>query len=198
MTEPLFRSRIFAPAARAGACRRRVRAARGRHDKRHRRRSRLWDAPLAALYLRIVLGTIAAVGCGDRGHGGAHVDAEAGAAAGFRLRRLHPLSRVRSLRPRHWRARQRLRARHGWPVSLAVPTQSLCGDRRRVRWRFVEPRRRRYRPVARAPDDRRHPRSLVCRGAAFARFLRQPAASRIINLVFAATLVLTTALAMFG
>ncbi|UVK41928.1 LysE family translocator [Mesorhizobium sp. AR07] len=35
-------------------------------------------------------------------------------------------------------------------------------------------------------------------GAAFARFLRRPAASRIINLVFAATLVLTTALAMFG
>ncbi|MER9949900.1 LysE family translocator [Mesorhizobium sp. M0047] len=35
-------------------------------------------------------------------------------------------------------------------------------------------------------------------GAAFARFLRQPAASRIINLVFAATLVLTTALAVFG
>ena len=33
-------------------------------------------------------------------------------------------------------------------------------------------------------------------GAAFARFLRRPAASRIINLVFAATLVLTTALAM--
>lgn len=32
-------------------------------------------------------------------------------------------------------------------------------------------------------------------GAAFARFLRQPQASRIINLVFAATLVLTTALA---
>jgi threonine/homoserine/homoserine lactone efflux protein len=32
-------------------------------------------------------------------------------------------------------------------------------------------------------------------GAAFARFLRQPLASRIINLVFAATLVLTTALA---
>jgi threonine/homoserine/homoserine lactone efflux protein len=35
-------------------------------------------------------------------------------------------------------------------------------------------------------------------GAAFARFLRRPVASRIINLVFAATLVLTTALAMFG
>ncbi|MER8411975.1 MULTISPECIES: LysE family translocator [unclassified Mesorhizobium] len=35
-------------------------------------------------------------------------------------------------------------------------------------------------------------------GAGFARFLRRPAASRIINLVFAATLVLTTALAMFG
>jgi len=33
-------------------------------------------------------------------------------------------------------------------------------------------------------------------GAAFARFLRQPLASRIINLVFAATLVLTTALAV--
>ncbi|MFD1986335.1 LysE family translocator [Mesorhizobium newzealandense] len=33
---------------------------------------------------------------------------------------------------------------------------------------------------------------------AFARFLRRPAASRIINLVFAATLVLTTALAMVG
>ncbi|RJT35207.1 LysE family translocator [Mesorhizobium waimense] len=32
-------------------------------------------------------------------------------------------------------------------------------------------------------------------GAAFARFLRQPLASRIINLVFAATLVLTTVLA---
>jgi len=32
-------------------------------------------------------------------------------------------------------------------------------------------------------------------GVAFARFLRQPLASRIINLVFAATLVLTTALA---
>lgn len=32
-------------------------------------------------------------------------------------------------------------------------------------------------------------------GAAFARFLRKPLASRIINLVFAATLVLTTALA---
>ncbi|BCG92638.1 LysE family translocator [Mesorhizobium sp. 131-2-1] len=32
-------------------------------------------------------------------------------------------------------------------------------------------------------------------GAAFARFLRRPLASRIINLVFAATLVLTTALA---
>lgn len=35
-------------------------------------------------------------------------------------------------------------------------------------------------------------------GAAFARFLRRPAASRIINLVFAAALVLTTALAVFG
>lgn len=35
-------------------------------------------------------------------------------------------------------------------------------------------------------------------GAAFARFLRQPVASRIINLVFAATLVLTTALAAFS
>lgn len=35
-------------------------------------------------------------------------------------------------------------------------------------------------------------------GASFARFLRRPAASRIINLIFAATLVLTTALAMFG
>lgn len=35
-------------------------------------------------------------------------------------------------------------------------------------------------------------------GAAFARFLRRPLASRIINLVFAATLVLTTALAAFG
>ena len=35
-------------------------------------------------------------------------------------------------------------------------------------------------------------------GAVFARFLRQPVASRIINLIFAATLVLTTALAMFG
>ncbi len=35
-------------------------------------------------------------------------------------------------------------------------------------------------------------------GAAFARFLRQPVASRIINLVFAATLVLTTALAVFS
>lgn len=35
-------------------------------------------------------------------------------------------------------------------------------------------------------------------GAAFARFLRRPAASRTINLVFAATLVLTTALAVFG
>lgn len=32
-------------------------------------------------------------------------------------------------------------------------------------------------------------------GAAFARYLRQPRASRIINLIFAATLVLTTALA---
>jgi threonine/homoserine/homoserine lactone efflux protein len=35
-------------------------------------------------------------------------------------------------------------------------------------------------------------------GAAFARFLRRPLASRVINLVFAATLVLTTALAAFG
>ncbi|MEO5758615.1 MAG: LysE family translocator [Mesorhizobium sp.] len=35
-------------------------------------------------------------------------------------------------------------------------------------------------------------------GAAFARFLRRPLASRIINLVFAATLVVTTALAVFG
>lgn len=35
-------------------------------------------------------------------------------------------------------------------------------------------------------------------GAVFARFLRQPVASRIINLIFAATLVLTTALAVFG
>ncbi|MER9306327.1 LysE family translocator [Mesorhizobium sp. M0293] len=35
-------------------------------------------------------------------------------------------------------------------------------------------------------------------GAAFARFLRQPATSRIVNLVFAVTLVLTTALAVFG
>lgn len=35
-------------------------------------------------------------------------------------------------------------------------------------------------------------------GAGFARFLRRPAASRIINLVFAATLALTTALAVFG
>lgn len=35
-------------------------------------------------------------------------------------------------------------------------------------------------------------------GAAFARFLRQPVASRITNLVFAATLVLTTALAVFS
>ncbi|UDL88163.1 LysE family translocator [Mesorhizobium sp. PAMC28654] len=35
-------------------------------------------------------------------------------------------------------------------------------------------------------------------GAAFARLLRQPVASRIINLVFAATLVLTTALALFS
>ncbi|TGQ45852.1 MULTISPECIES: LysE family translocator [unclassified Mesorhizobium] len=33
-------------------------------------------------------------------------------------------------------------------------------------------------------------------GAAFARFLRKPLASRIINLIFAATLVLTTALAV--
>ncbi|TPM31652.1 LysE family transporter [Mesorhizobium sp. B2-3-5] len=35
-------------------------------------------------------------------------------------------------------------------------------------------------------------------GAAFSGILRRPAASRIINLVFAATLVLTTALAVFG
>ncbi|WP_032917606.1 LysE family translocator [Mesorhizobium erdmanii] len=35
-------------------------------------------------------------------------------------------------------------------------------------------------------------------GAAFARFLRRPVASRIINLVFAATLVLTTVLAVYG
>ncbi|TPL10078.1 LysE family translocator [Mesorhizobium sp. B2-4-14] len=35
-------------------------------------------------------------------------------------------------------------------------------------------------------------------GAAFAGMLRRPAASRIINLVFAATLVLTTALAVYG
>lgn len=35
-------------------------------------------------------------------------------------------------------------------------------------------------------------------GVAFARFLRRPAASRIVNLVFAATLVSTTALAVFG
>jgi threonine/homoserine/homoserine lactone efflux protein len=35
-------------------------------------------------------------------------------------------------------------------------------------------------------------------GAVFARFLRRPVASRIINLVFAATLVLTTALAVFS
>ncbi|PDQ21021.1 threonine transporter RhtB [Mesorhizobium sanjuanii] len=35
-------------------------------------------------------------------------------------------------------------------------------------------------------------------GAAFARFLRRPRASRIINLIFAATLVLTTALAAFS
>ena len=35
-------------------------------------------------------------------------------------------------------------------------------------------------------------------GASFARFLRRPAASRIINLIFATTLVLTTALAVFG
>jgi len=35
-------------------------------------------------------------------------------------------------------------------------------------------------------------------GAAFARFLRSPKPSRIINLVFAATLVLTTALAVFA
>ncbi|TIM24958.1 MAG: LysE family translocator, partial [Mesorhizobium sp.] len=33
-------------------------------------------------------------------------------------------------------------------------------------------------------------------GAAFARFLRKPLASRVINLTFAATLVLTTALAV--
>ncbi|MBZ9996769.1 LysE family translocator [Mesorhizobium sp. BH1-1-4] len=35
-------------------------------------------------------------------------------------------------------------------------------------------------------------------GAAFARFLRRPVASRIINLFFAATLVLTTVLAVYG
>jgi len=35
-------------------------------------------------------------------------------------------------------------------------------------------------------------------GTAFARFLRQPVASRVINLVFAATLVLTTVLAAFS
>ncbi|MEI9429613.1 LysE family translocator [Mesorhizobium sp. Cs1299R1N3] len=35
-------------------------------------------------------------------------------------------------------------------------------------------------------------------GAAFSRFLRRPVASRIINLVFAATLLLTTALAVHG
>lgn len=35
-------------------------------------------------------------------------------------------------------------------------------------------------------------------GAAFARFLRKPVASRIINLIFAATLVLTTVLAVYG
>ncbi|MBZ9671589.1 LysE family translocator [Mesorhizobium sp. B2-1-8] len=35
-------------------------------------------------------------------------------------------------------------------------------------------------------------------GAAFARFLRRPVASRIVNLVFAATLVLTTVLAVYG
>ena len=35
-------------------------------------------------------------------------------------------------------------------------------------------------------------------GAVFARFLRRPVTSRIINLIFAATLVLTTALAVFG
>ncbi|WP_032809136.1 LysE family transporter [Mesorhizobium sp. WSM1293] len=35
-------------------------------------------------------------------------------------------------------------------------------------------------------------------GAGFARFLRRSAASRIINLIFAVTLVLTTALAVFG
>ena len=33
-------------------------------------------------------------------------------------------------------------------------------------------------------------------GTVFARFLRDPLASRIINLIFAATLVLTTALAV--
>lgn len=38
----------------------------------------------------------------------------------------------------------------------------------------------------------------LCAGAAFARFLRHPRASRIINLAFAATLVLSTALAMRG
>ena len=35
-------------------------------------------------------------------------------------------------------------------------------------------------------------------GTVFARFLRRPVTSRIINLIFAATLVLTTALAVFG
>ncbi|AZO52818.1 MULTISPECIES: LysE family translocator [unclassified Mesorhizobium] len=35
-------------------------------------------------------------------------------------------------------------------------------------------------------------------GAAFARFLRRPVASRIMNLVFAATLLLTTVLAVYG
>lgn len=35
-------------------------------------------------------------------------------------------------------------------------------------------------------------------GAVFARFLRKPVTSRIINLVFAATLVLTTVLAVYG
>lgn len=38
----------------------------------------------------------------------------------------------------------------------------------------------------------------LCAGAAFARFLRHPRASRIINLAFAATLVLSTALAVLG
>lgn len=38
----------------------------------------------------------------------------------------------------------------------------------------------------------------LCAGAAFARFLRHPRASRIINLAFAAMLVLSTALALRG